>query len=1573
MTQSRKELLDLGLRNPLINHRSRTKQIAVIDERSAEIFRILCVEGRTMTFNAMPDNTLVDSGGLTGMDSSMTPSPEDSRAAHNVDTRLQTSLDKAVLQRRLLSIHRDAKTHIEERGVNILFLALGFLSWYESSSAQEPRRAPLILVPVRLERSGVQGKFRLSFTGEEIGTNLSLVEKLRSEFDIEFPPLPDLESLDISEYYRHTRHAIKKIARWEIQSNEITLGFFSFGKFLMYKDLDPETWIDSKYLEPRVGSGKGVSIVDAVLGDGFNQVGSSFSDDEKIDDIVDPSKTFHIRDADSSQILAILDVMSGRNFVLQGPPGTGKSQTITNIIAEAVGHGKKVLFVSEKMAALDVVRKRLDESGLADAVLELHSHKTRKTALLKELGRTLERGKPIAGDHRSDFNKLQRLKTELNEYAAAVNEAINGTDTSFINALGHVLRHPLDEGMERLDFEAMSNWSESDYREARDRVEMLQRHIEEAGPPKSNPFFGCGLTEFLPSDRASLETALSEAAQGVDSLLSDAQSLRKTLNIDVPLTLEGVQKVLDSASLVLNRPELDGLNLATSDWIERETELTLLIETGHRLQELNQQFGEKFFGDAGKEELENMREVFVRQGNQWWRYISPTFRQAHTRLKNLYRRTLPKTSVEIITLIDVALDRQDLQATFRNLKPLGAELFGSRWQDRTSNWQKLSDLALWMNRLHRRIGAGELPDGILPLLGQNLDVNAISLLVENLKRSLEIQTTTSNQVAEILRMTSESGQSAGEEPLESQRDRYNLHRNEINRLFHWIRYRQIAENLQTANLGFILDAVQDRNLAHGALLRLFDHSWFSGLVEKAWTLHPGLRRFDRREHEETVSAFSRLDRLQFEHNRVRLIVKHWNELPQLEDVGELRILKRELNKKRRIMPIRRLLTEAGRAVQAIKPVFMMSPMSIATYAPPGSVHFDLVIFDEASQVRPVDAFGAILRGDQVVVVGDSKQLPPTSFFDSLVGPDEEEEFDNVGDMESILSLFLGKGAPERMLRWHYRSRHETLIAVSNQEFYENRLVVFPGPGNNPAARGLRMHHQPETTYDRGKSRTNRGEAAAVAKAVMEHARTSPHLTLGVVAFSTAQRDAIEFELETLRRRSPDSEPFFVENRHEAFFVKNLENVQGDERDVIFISIGYGKTREGFMTMNFGPLNRDGGERRLNVLITRARMAMDVFSNFTADDLDLDRGKARGVEALKTFLKFAETGRIDQPETTERAPDSPFEEAVISALRNRGLDVVPQVGTAGFFIDIGIRDPEKPGRYILGIECDGASYHSSRSARDRDRLRQEVLEGLGWTIHRIWSTSWFQNPERELERVLEAIESSRRKLRRSPSAAEKSRDDLTHEVTLLRRETALDPDAPTTRKSSYPRYRHAHLKIELQDTQLHELRPTELVPHILSILKIEAPIHRVELARRVAEAAGQRRTGARVRSAVERGVAEGCRQRRISIREDFVWLANQEDVPVRDRSNLDPGSKRLEFIAPEEIDRVLMEVVHRGYSATPTEAITEAARALGIHRLTKTSKLSFESRLNVLLDCGSLALTGENRLALVDTSRMQMAS
>jgi very-short-patch-repair endonuclease len=544
-------------------------------------------------------------------------------------------------------------------------------------------------------------------------------------------------------------------------------------------------------------------------------------------------------------------------------------------------------------------------------------------------------------------------------------------------------------------------------------------------------------------------------------------------------------------------------------------------------------------------------------------------------------------------------------------------------------------------------------------------------------------------------------------------------------------------------------------------------------------------------------------------------------------------------------------------------------------------------------------------------------------------------------LESVLGLFAAQGSPQRMLRWHYRSRHESLITVSNHEFYHDRLVIFPSPDKDRKTSGLVYHYLPDTVYDRGGSQSNLDEAKRVAQAVMEHARNRPDLSLGVATFSVSQMQAIEDQVEMLRREDPAREDFFTSHPYEPFFVKNLENVQGDERDVVFISIGYGRTATGQVPMHFGPLNRDGGERRLNVLITRARSACEVFTNLTADDIDLGRSRSRGVRVLKTFLQYAKEGALDVAFATGREPESPFEESVLRALRGAGYQAEPQVGSASFVIDLAVVDPEKRGRYLLGIECDGATYHSARSARDRDRLRQEILEKLGWRIHRIWSTDWFKAPERELSRLVEAIEEAKVYAGNGagppPAILESVSPGISRDqgVILGRHEAA-----------ALPPYQVATLQ-EYVPSELHQVPKYTLARLVVSVVEVESPVPMKEVSRRIAEAASVSRVGSRIREAIESACAHAMRRDALRRSEEFLWLPEMVESPLRDRSGLPDASKKIEFVAPEEVAVAIRKVVTDSFGMDRSDIPAAVLRLLlGFRR---TTQGALQRVMNVLDD------------------------
>jgi very-short-patch-repair endonuclease len=656
--------------------------------------------------------------------------------------------------------------------------------------------------------------------------------------------------------------------------------------------------------------------------------------------------------------------------------------------------------------------------------------------------------------------------------------------------------------------------------------------------------------------------------------------------------------------------------------------------------------------------------------------------------------------------------------------------------------------------------------------------------------------------------------------------------------------------------------------------------------------------------------------------------------------GAVGVLKDETKKSRKLKPVRRLVEEAGEAIQRFKPVFLMSPLSVAQYLPPGQIQFDLCVIDEASQVRPEDALGAVARCKQLVVVGDDKQLPPTNFFSRMVADDDVEEQEVISgevraaavkDVESILNLC--SRFPERMLRWHYRSEHPALIATSNRNFYKNQLMLPPSVVTHSGDQdiGLQFVQVRKGGYERGKTATNEVEADEVAKAVLDHVRRNPTKSLGIGTFSVAQRDCVRDRLEHWAANYPELDEFMRGNAdRDPLFVKNLENIQGDERDVIFISVGYGHDQDGRLTQQFGPIGRDGGERRLNVLITRARQRCVVFSSIVAEDIRTEGAPKPGIAAFREFLKLAKDGFKDLAEATARGFDSDFEESVAMAIKELGYEVHPQVGMAGFFVDLGVLDPRDDKKYLLGVECDGAAYHSSSYARDRDRLRQSILESRGWKMHRVWSTDWFYRQDREISKLKVALE-----------AAISSNPDVVS-VDHPKEDPEISPDNSSNtffvdeeeKFSLLPPYRFAQLKWNGRtDILPHELQLGQLTELVSKIVATEQPIHSEEVGRRLATMFNLQRAGSRIQEAALRGLKDAARSKYLVGKKGFWRLADAAQVQARDRSQLPAAAtvRRPDLICPTEIAQAARVVLTASLALEREELVTETARALGFLR------------------------------------------
>jgi hypothetical protein len=1508
LESSRKELLDLGLRNPLLNYKiTKGKGVHIVDEKAEYIYDILVRQQKAMTFLALKEGQQFPEGD-----------------GKYKDTKLQTDEDEQKLQSRLLNTYYFARTSIEEQGVNLLYLALGMLRWYDAGDTETLRSAPLILVPVSLERSSAQERFRLRYTGSEIGANLSLQAKMKSDFNLTISDMPEAEEFDFNDYISDVQSHITKEANWSIDTDAIELGFFSFGKFLIYNDLDTSKWPNG--VKPEIHPN-----VSALLETGFHE--DVLEDEQDLDADTKANDLFRVVDADSSQLQAMLAVQDGSNLVIQGPPGTGKSQTITNIIANAVGQGKKVLFVAEKMAALDVVKRRLDHIDLGMACLELHSHKTNKRDVLEELKRVLELGKPQTAKLELEIQMLEIYRAELNDYCRAVNHQLSGSGLSAQQIIGFLLKidhQAKGRNLIQLPIENIADWNAEKIRLAEEWADRVQARLNDIGKPADLVFYGTQLMLVLPHDKGAILQRMEAALRSVSEMLALLKNITEVTGFSTPATESDLPALEDLLVIASEAPDLHELKVTDPIWQTKAEDIKELLATGEELESLYRAYKDTFVAEAWSQDILEIRRNIVTYGDKWYKVLNGGYRKSKQQLAALLKITLPDEASEKLKLVDAISEARRLENSLQQYDAFALSIFGSRWLKQRSDWRSLLSATGYLAEINNSTLLNYLSKLELPAVTAGYLTtlkNELKMVIEQRNQALR-----SLEIEAFPKLFTEQ---------ETHWKNWIEHFAELQLAIDW---NQLSAQLEKEGLSFLSQAAISWDEAKDLLKVSLQKTWYEYLIGLAFRHSPEISKFERASHEEVIAKFRKLDQVNLYYNRARVALKHWEGLPKGNAGGQVNTLKTEFNKKARHMPIRKLVEEAGKAMQAIKPVWMMSPMSIANYLPPGAIDFDLVIFDEASQVRPVDAIGAIARGKQLVVVGDTRQLPPTSFFDKL-NTDIEEEENVTADMQSILGMCDGQGAPTRMLKWHYRSQHESLITLSNHEFYEDKLVIFPSPGSRQNL-GLRFHHLPEAIYDRGKTRTNPIEAQAVARAVINHAGKYPHQSLGVVAFSTAQAQAIQAALEIERKASPTTESYFTGRPDEPFFIKNLENVQGDERDVILISIGYGRTEDGKVPMNFGPLNNEGGERRLNVLITRAKMRCEVFTNITSEDIKAGESARFGIRALKSFLYFAQYARFDKPEAVIPDEVRPFEDEVAAQLTKAGHIVRHKVGSQGFYLDLAVVDPENPGRYILGLCCDGKAYDSAASATDRDRLRTQVLELFGWNLYLIWSADWYRNPNRELTRLLTAIDQAKL----VTETVDKENDAWQQE---LSRETI-----PAENKS-IPDYQLAEIHIEHIRPEFQLYTFAELGDWISEIVQTESPVHFDEMAKRITDAAGVSKVGSRIRYTLTQALDQAQDEKKVIVKGDFLWSPVMETAAVRDRSKLPSAYKKLSLIAPEEVHEAIRLVVGGAISITEEETIPLVAKLLGFSRVTDEMRQQLSEAVGKTIQTGIVTFEGIN--------------
>jgi len=1460
-------LLDFSRRNRLLYFKTTKSSTAeIIHPAPTDLFDRLVVKGKILTFPLSDDESTSD----------IQPEQESTQA-----TKALSPLEIGVRQsskqinRILYNLRTRSRIAREEQGVNILFLTFGFLNWRDSLQG-EMVQAPLVLVPVELRREAPGQPYQMAMLEEDIVVNPTLQEWLHQSFRLELPELPeDIDADGLIHYWQLVNTMIRTQTNWSVEP-KIVLSIFSYQKQMLVADLEQNRKKLIEHTLIRSMSIPGLPIPSSDI---------DLIRAEELDDRVLPETTFQVLDADSTQQEAIQAAKSGLSFVLQGPPGTGKSQTIANIIAEFLGEGKRVLFVSAKMAALEVVQERLNKVGLGDFCLQIHSFRRDKREIVEELGKSINtRQVPRPTQLQEKIGTLKVLRKNLNDYVRALHKPRHKLGVSAFKAYGE-LAHLVNAPKVRFNLNNIETLTPETHQLQIEFISKLANFPQVIDRYNNHSWLGCQITELSLQLQNDIESSLIKLVEEINEFAAGVRVLSENYGVENPRNLFEGWEIVRVAHvykpIILNIP------------------------------------------------IANLCQRYEKSYQSILRYLRPQYWKDSNLLRDLSHRQGRPNPEKVL---------QDLD-------------FAKRVQQRriSEHVESLYQENQLQSSVSRLIGLGRQIKG-------NLDFIRKQFYSDQLPKEL----------TEFFNI-----------PFEVVVAWCQQHSEEISSLIDWAKFNRLCIQAYELDLAPFISQAFNVSIKAANWPAAFLRQFYSLLIDSVVWSDEALLNFQGQSHQVLINQFRLLDREQILLTQQLIRARILERRPQADWMisasSEEAILRRELNKKRRLKPLRRLFGEVPELILSLRPCLMMSPLTVSQLLNPELFYFDLVVFDEASQIHPEEAVGAIIRAKQVIIVGDRHQLPPTSFFEILEGDEDyNEDINQPEDFESILNESDASGLPNKMLLWHYRSRDESLIAFSNYHFYQNRLLTFPAAVRNPQQTGVEFINVPNGVYRRI-SRNNEIEAKRVIGLILEHFQEYPEQSLGVVTFSQAQRDIIQIELDRIMKDNPTLWPYFSDAVDEPFFVKNLELVQGDERDVMIFSVGYGKDETGRLLLNFGPLNREGGERRLNVAVTRARHRVKMVTSIQPEDIDLSRTESRGVKLLRSYMTLARDGLktlyADISVDLDADFESPFEAAVYEALIARGLRLQKQVGVSFYRIDMAVLDPEQLGRFLLGIECDGAMYHSAPTARDRDRLRQQVLESLGWRIHRIWSRDWIENQDREIKKVVEAVKESWKQGRMIPGSSNPGSTIINHQIeTRISKSpgasphlSTIDPKIFDTSQRTLPPevvlYSITNLKVPYKGVESFRFTNIHQLEEMLKIVvESEGPIASNVAKRRITDAFAIRRVGNRINQTLDWAIFSAIRRglfRQIGI---FLWPSSEKPLVVRVPHKGD-GLRSIEEIPPEELMEGMYLCVRSALSLDKEDLVKQTAKLFGL-RVNAKVTLCIERGLSKLVQSQRLEWRGE---------------
>lgn len=1529
-----RKLLDLSLRNNLLNIRV-TKNTLQLIAADLDRFEDALANGDEFSIFPKPsdwDNPLYEFGLYHTINAS-DPTVELIKSELS-QKRLRAYLDENELKKVLVHLYRSSRLSIEENGANTLYLALGLLRWYETPSSERPRYAPILLLPVEIIRKSAAKGYVIRSREEDAMMNITLLEMLRQNFGIVVPNLDQLPTdesgVDVRLIYSIIRNSIREQRKWDVEE-QVILGIFSFNKFIMWNDIhnNADKLIENKYVS---------SLINGKIEWELHHDSVDAAD---LDKHLSPKDLVLPINADSSQLEAIYEAVNEKSFILHGPPGTGKSQTITNIIANALYKGKRVLFVAEKMAALSVVQSRLEAIGLAPFCLELHSNKAKKSAVLAQLKTATEVLKLASPEaFAREANRLHTLRSELGKYV----DSLHKKYVFGLSLYEAISRYFSVENEEVIDFpkslladatdEKVENW--------RDAVESLISTVNAFGHPFNHPLADINIADYSTEIKETIARHIREMQDVLSALKpklsliatlfgSDFRSVSKRQIEMLPVIIEKLLHIPELTPTLLTQPRLN-------EALQESKEVVMHGKERDRLKnELTKHFSESVL-------LINA-DVLLNEWNQAEnKWFIAKFLKRRSVKKELKKHALQGKiqQAEVVDNLNRIIRYQKEKVYVDKNGRQFPAFFGKYGKVEQEDW----------NVIEQIIRDAELLDVLI--LGYAKDIALAFSLKESLAKHVssglmsfknvyqqelselahlcDLFSKSSSTLLAELRISEETFFTNSDEWMPQISSKLDLWLQHLEKLKDWYRWLCVRNRMESLGIRFVADTFATKPIAADVIMAVFDKSFYKACIEYIISMEPDLEFFKGQLFNDTIRKYKELAERFETLTKKELFAKLASNVPsftvEAAQNSEVGILQRNIRNNGRGVSIRRLFDQIPTLLSRMCPCMLMSPISVAQYIDIDADKFDLIVFDEASQMPTYEAVGAIARGKNIVIVGDPKQMPPTNFFTVNIVDEDNIEME---DLESILDDCLALSMPSKYLLWHYRSKHESLIAFSNFEYYENKLLTFPSPDNIES----KVRLVPiDGFYDKGKSRRNKAEAQAVVDEIVRRLenKTLRKKSIGVVTFSIVQQSLIEELLSDFFIFHPHLERWAYE-RDEPLFIKNLENVQGDERDVILFSVGYGPDASGKVSMNFGPLNRAGGERRLNVAVSRARYEMIIYSTLRSDHIDLNRTSAVGVAGLKRFLEYTERGEQMIPELRKNdAPSVSIVHAVAEALRKQGYVVHTNIGYSGYKIDMGVVDEEAASGYLLGILCDGENYKQTKTVRDREIVQNSVLRALGWNIYRVWTMDWWESPQETLRNIVDAIEQAKtNKTESSVEEAANIDDDAVEDDLPSSPDYEAENDMYSNQSTAKQLYRKAELTpLSLPIEAFYAKENKSLITSQISdIIEKEAPVSRSLISKRILSAWDIARMGVKIdRYLDEIFNALPVYRKQIGNR-TFFWhdvyqcQTYADYRPLSDRDAAD--------LPPEEIANAMKEIVSEQVGLPTDDLIRITAQLFGFSR------------------------------------------